>query len=205
MQVFGGAEVERQHGASDLIEGTVQAHGGPRASSQAKGLASSWTSAPMRARGSRRTQYCRGRRRCLAGRPRAWRSRRPVGRLIASPSTSCGFSVTRQSLKSRYVVASSRLSRAASRRGDGRPRPRWSKPSAPADSTRRFLLAHRDCLPWVDGVTLSRNSYSAKFSCYLRPCLRSLLLRVCRNSRVYPRSSVLVCFTRCRALFAQVS
>ena len=80
--------------------------GGPRrvyasrASSQAKGLASIWTSCPIRASGVRRCRYCRGRRRCFAGKPRARRRRRTSSRLTRRPSTSRSFSVAWQSLKS---------------------------------------------------------------------------------------------------------
>jgi len=65
-----------------------------------------------------------------------------VGRVIASPSTSCSFSVTWQSLKSRCVlvrsVATRCRSRAARRRGEGQPRLRWNNPAAPAASKRRL-------------------------------------------------------------------
>jgi len=145
MQVFGGPEVERQQDAGGVIDGPMQAHGGAAGFEPSKGPGVELDQRPLRARGSRRARYCRGRRRCLAGRPRARRSRRTVARLSASPSTSCSFSVAWQSLKSQYVVVRSWLtrcrSRAASRRGDGRPAveqtlgPRRRDAALPSDSS----------------------------------------------------------------------
>jgi hypothetical protein len=135
MQIFRGAEVQRQDGAGRIIDRPQEEQGraGPE---------------PVERAAVDKDEAADGRMAGAAGamlrRPAAALGRQAedppnpadVLRLTGRPSSSWSFSVAWQSLKSRYVVRTSSATRSwsatSSCPGDGWPRRRWTKPRTPS-------------------------------------------------------------------------